>query len=150
MKSKVSLNRVQLGYLGVIVVFCLVGLGCSKVEQEEDVLDSVEISSFEEIEGQIHQIESTVRERDARERVYFHFYAERDAILAIAKGEYNINDPLHRALAQEMAWVTLGELLERRPDFQINIEQKSESVEDNSEDLEDVGSSLNLFGREEQ
>ena len=110
----------------VFLFFVILFLGCEAPPPPQDPLDQVEptISSFEEIEAQIHQIESTTRERDARERIYFHFFAERDALLEIAQGDYNSNSSLHRALVQEMAWVTLGELLERLPEFQLRVDRE--------------------------
>ena len=110
----------------LVLLGCLFLIGCGESEPPQDPLDKVKgtISSFEGIEAQIQQIESTTRERDARERIYFHFYAERDAILEIAHGDYSPQSSLHRALTQEMAWVILGELLERRPDFQLRVERE--------------------------
>lgn len=106
---------------------CLAGLlfssGCES-GQTEDPLDTVQskIDSDEAVEQQILEIERTVRERDAAERIYNHLYYERDEILNIAQGNYNGNSPLHRALIREHAWIVLAELRKRRPEFEIRIE----------------------------
>jgi hypothetical protein len=112
--------------VSLMAIFLLIFIGCTSHESDPDPLDKVEakIDSMESIEDQIHEIERTVRERDAGERVYSHLFNERDAILEIAEGEYNANSPLHRALIQEISWVVLGELLERRPEFEVRVERE--------------------------
>ena len=112
--------------VSLMAIFLLIFIGCTSHESDPDPLDKVEakIDSMESIEDQIREIERTVRERDAGERVYSHLFNERDAILEIAEGEYNENSPLHRALIQEISWVVLGELLERRPEFEVRVERE--------------------------
>jgi len=103
--------------------FCAIYVGCGK---PQDALDKAAktIDSFEEVEKEVMEIEKSVRERDARERLYHHFYGERDEILDIAEGRYNQNNPLHRALVREMSWLVLAELKDRRPDFQLRVERE--------------------------
>jgi len=106
--------------LSIAFGFCFF-LGCA---QKKDPLDQAapKISSFEEVEKEINEIEKTVRERDARERLLQHFYDNRDEILNIANGRYNNTQPLHRALIREMSWMILAELKEKRYDFEMRIE----------------------------
>jgi hypothetical protein len=134
-------------------IFLLIGtlfiLGCSS-EPESDPLDKVEekINSMEAVEDQIREIERTVRERDASERVYTHLFNDRDAILEIAEGKYNQNSPLHRALIQEMSWVILGELLERRPDFEVRVERERTTSSFSEESKPEVDPSIEKLPEE--
>lgn len=109
--------------LSILVLLFVSGCGSSTTE---DPLDTVQnkIDTDEAVEQQILEIERTVRERDAAERIYNHLYHERDEILNIAQGNYNGNSPLHRALIREHAWIVLAELRKRRPEFEIRIESE--------------------------
>jgi hypothetical protein len=110
-----------------LFVFCFgVCILFTSCQQEKDPLEKAHktINSYEAVEAEILEIEKTVRERDARERLYHHFYGERDEILKIAEGGCNETNPLHRALIREMSWLVLAELKDRRPDFQLRVERE--------------------------
>lgn len=122
-----------------LFVFCLVF--CVSCGKPQDAIEkaSKKIDSYEAVEAEIMEIEKTVRERDARERLYHHFYGERDEILDIAEGDYNQNNPLHRALIREMSWLVLAELKDRRPDFQLRVEREHPQENPPSEAEEQSG-----------
>jgi len=128
------------GTVAVLVVALFLTSGCKPVQ---DPLDTQTISSFEEVEEEINRIEKTVRERDARERLYQHFYDNRDEVLKIANGGYHTEKPLHRALIREMSWVVLAELKEKRYDFEMRVVRErndpsiqEKSVEESGEEIE--------------
>jgi hypothetical protein len=116
-------------------------LGCQPVQ---DPLDTKTISSFEEVEEEINRIEKTVRERSARERLYQHFYDNRDEVLKIANGGYNNEKPLHRALVREMAWVVLAELKEKRYDLEMRVVRERNDPSIQESNVEDSGDETEL------
>jgi hypothetical protein len=131
---------VKLFLYTVCAAVTLLLLGCKPVQ---DPLDTKTISSFEEVEEEINRIEKTVRERNARERLYQHFYDNRDEVLKIANGGYHSEKPLHRALVREMSWVVLAELKEKRYDFEMRVVRERNdpsiqepSVEKSGEEIE--------------
>ena len=71
-------------------------------------------------------VERIVREKDAKERLYEHFYNHREVLLLIAQGKDNNQNPTHRALTREAAWMILAEVHKRKPDFNIEIEVEPE------------------------
>ena len=122
---------------GPIVVLCVVwGLwGC-----EQRTFDTPEvqkkISSFEHIEQEINNVRKEVQFPAAKDRIYHDLFHERNEILKIAEGRSlsNLSPTQKEAIIRKLAWVVLGELQERRPEFEIIVEEEDRpSVENDVE-----------------
>lgn len=98
-------------------------VGCAGADDPATIK---KIDSFEAVEKEVLNVEKTVREKDAKERLYQHFYNHREELLLIAQGKSNSSNSTHRALIREAAWMILAEVHQRKPDFKIEIKVEPE------------------------
>ena len=105
----------------VLTMLCLIG--CAQAPTADDPAVIQKIDSFEKIEREISSIKQNIQIPDAKERVYYDLFQERDEILRIAEGRYQNQSAIDQSLIRKMAWIVLGEIHTRRPGFDIIVER---------------------------
>jgi len=104
----------------LVILTCFTIVGC-ELKTSGSVDDPLKkIQSFEEVEKEFNSAGKHI-DKNAKERLYYQLYLERHEILKIAEGRYDHQSGTHRALIRQMAWVALGEIQQRRPEFEIQV-----------------------------